>query len=77
MFVGLLSVCTMGRFGESLVSHSKVPIKSLNLKNRPSQVSVEGLLYSFIVSVNTCGGSFKTIYIHMLGFVFKSNVKSK
>ena len=33
MFIGLLSFCTIGIFGESLDSLSKEPIKCLTLKN--------------------------------------------
>ena len=35
MFIELLSICTIVRFGPSLASNSKGPIKSLN--NEPCQ----------------------------------------
>ena len=35
MFIGILSACTIGSFGESLVSNSKWPIKCVSLNNHP------------------------------------------
>ena len=69
MFIGLLSVCTIGSFGESLVFNSKGPIKSLTLKNRlcqarPTLVDIksdETLSYQFNVSVNMYDGSCNTL----------------
>ena len=57
MFIGLLSVCTIESFGESLVSNSIIRCASLN--NNPSQTrptlininSDETLFNPFIVSV--------------------------
>ena len=37
MFIRLLSACTKGSFGESLVSNSKEPLKCLTLNNGPCQ----------------------------------------
>ena len=34
-FIGLLSLCTIGSFGESLISNLKGLIKRLTLDNRP------------------------------------------
>ena len=68
MFIGLLSIWTVGSFGESLVSNSKGPIKCLTLNNRLCQAkptldtnSDETLFYPFTVIVNTCRGSCNTI----------------
>ena len=35
MFIGLLSVCITGSFGEALTSNSKGPIKWVSIKNEP------------------------------------------
>ena len=69
MFIRLLSLCTIVRFGEPLVSNSKGPIKCVSLNNQPCQArptlvninSDEILSYSFTVSVNKCGGSCNNI----------------
>ena len=37
MFIVLFSVCTIGRFGESLAFNSKGPIKCISLNNQPYQ----------------------------------------
>ena len=37
MFIGLLSACTIGSFGEILASYSKESIKWVSLNNRPCQ----------------------------------------
>ena len=37
VFISLLSICTIGNFGESLSSNQKGPIKCLTLFNRPFQ----------------------------------------
>ena len=37
MFIGLLSVCAIGTFSESLVSNFKGPIKYVSLNNHPCQ----------------------------------------
>ena len=79
MFIGLLSVCTIGSFGESLVSNSKGPIKCVTLNNRPCQAiptlvninSDETLFYPFTVSVNNCGGSCNIIDDLCFEFVFQ------
>ena len=63
-FIGLLSVCKIRSFGESLVSNSKGSIKCVSFNNhpcqaRPSLVNVnsdESLFYPFNISVNKCGG---------------------
>ena len=69
MFIGLLSACTIGSFGESLSSNSRWPIKCVSLDNQPCQVtstfidinSNKTLLYIYTVSINKCGGSCNTI----------------
>ena len=69
MFIGLLSLCTIGTFSESLISNSKELIKCLTLNNRPCQArptlvninSNETHFYLFTVSGNKCGGSCNTI----------------
>ena len=69
MFVGLLSICTIGSFGKSLASNLKGPIAYVSLNNqscqtRPTLVNInsdETLFYPFAVSVNKCNGSFNTI----------------
>ena len=71
VFIGLLSVCSTGSSGESLVSNSKGHIKYVSLNNwpcpaRPTLVNInsnEYLYYSFIVSGNTCKGRCNTIDI--------------
>ena len=63
-FIGLLSICTIKGFVESLVSDSKGIIKCLTLNNRPCEArptfvnvnSGETLFHPFTVSVNKCGG---------------------
>ena len=35
MFIGSLSICKIGSFGEYLVSNSKAPMKCLTLKYQP------------------------------------------
>ena len=68
MFIGLLTVCTIESFGESLVSNPKGPINFLTLNNRPrpartSLVNINFykiLFYQFTVRVNKRGGSCKT-----------------
>ena len=37
MFIGLSSICTIGSFGESLASNSKVSRKCVSLINWPCQ----------------------------------------
>ena len=69
MFIGLLIVCTIGSFGDSLVSNPKGPIKCASLNNhlcqaRPALINLnsdETLFYPFTISVNKCGGSCNTI----------------
>ena len=69
LFIRLLSLCAIVRFGESLVSNSKGPIKCVSLNNQPCQArltlvntnSDETLSYSFTVSVNKCGESCNNI----------------
>ena len=70
IFIGLLSVCTIKRFGVSLVFNYKKPIKCLSLNNQPCQTKPtlvnisfgETLSYPFTVGVNKCGGSCNTDY---------------
>ena len=38
--VGLLRVCTIGSFVESLISYFKEPIKCASLNNRPCQALI-------------------------------------
>ena len=69
IFLGLLSVCTIGHFRKSLVSNLKEPIKCVSLNNHLCQAiprlininSDETLLCPFTVSINKCGGSYNTI----------------
>ena len=69
MLIELLRVCTIRRFGGSLVSISKGPIKCVSLNSHPCQArstlvtinSDETLFYPFFVSVSKCGGSGNTI----------------
>ena len=69
MFFGVLSIFTIGRFGEPLASNSERSIKGVSLNNRPCQArptlvitnSNETLFYPFSLSVNKCGGSCNTI----------------
>ena len=70
MFVGLLSVCTRGIFGESLVSYSEGYMEYASLSNnqschaRPTLVNInfnETLFYLFAVNVNKYGGNCDTI----------------
>ena len=58
MFIGLLSLCTIETFGESLISNSKGLIKA-----RPTLVNInsnETHFYLFTVSGYKCGGSCNT-----------------
>ena len=67
IFTGLLSVCTIGGFGESLASNYKERIKCVSLNYRPCQTrprivdinSNETLFYPFTVSANMCARSCK------------------
>ena len=69
MFIGLLSACTIGSFGESLASNLKRPIKCVSLSNKPCKArptivkinSDTTLFYPFAVSVNECGAYYNTI----------------
>ena len=62
MFIGLLSVYTIGSFGQSLVSNSKGLVKLVYLNNQPSKarpiiVNIhfnKTLFYAFTVSVKNC-----------------------
>lgn len=68
MFIRLLSVFTVGSFGESLVPNLEGPITCVSLNNHPCQSkptlaninSNEALLYPF--TSNTCVGSCNTIH---------------
>ena len=69
IFIGLLSVCTTGRFCGSLVFNFKGPVTCVSLSNQPCQARTsfvdvnfnEAVFYSFTVSVKRCGGSCSTI----------------
>ena len=68
MFVGLLNVCAIGSFDESLASNSKGCLKSISLNNRPYQTrqtlvdinSSETHFIHLLISANKCGGSCNT-----------------
>ena len=68
-FIRLLSLYTVGKFGESLAFNSKGPTKCVPINNqqfeaRPRLVdtfSNKTLFYPFIVSVDKCGGDCSTI----------------
>ena len=68
-FIGSLSVCTIGSFGQSLVSKLKGPIKCLTLNNWPCpfkatlliQTFRENIFYQVTISANKCGRSCNTI----------------
>ena len=87
-FIGLLKVCTINSFDESLASNSEGSIKCVSLNNRPCHARPtvvnssfnENLSYPFTVSVNKCGGSCNTIYdpyvrVNASGKVNNMNVK--
>ena len=84
MFIRLLSTCTIGSFGESLVSNSKGRLKFISLNNQPSQArptlvninSNQPLYYPFTVSVNKCGGSCNTIDDPYAWVCVSNNVKT-
>ena len=69
LFTGLLSDCTIGRFGDSLAFNSNGPIKCVSLNNltrkaRATHVNINSnktRFYRFTVSVNKCGESCDTI----------------
>ena len=68
MFIELLNVCTVGRFGVSLASNSRKPIKYLSLDNqtcqaRPALVNINSVKLFFIhlLLVLIGDGSCKTI----------------
>ena len=71
MFIELLSICAIGRFGSPLASNYKKPIKCVSLSNQSCQTrstlvninSDETLFYAFTISVNKCCGSFKTVNV--------------
>ena len=70
IFTGLLKVCTVKSFDESLASSFEGSIKCVSLNNRPCQARPtlvnsginETLFHPFTDSVNKCGGSCNTIY---------------
>ena len=80
-FIGLLSVCTIGSFGVSLVFNSKETLKFLALNSQPRQLrptlininSNETLFYPFFVSANNSAGSWNSalLMIHMVEFLFQ------
>ena len=47
MFIGLLSICTIGSFSGSLASNSNGPVKCVSLNNQPSQA------ISTLVNINS------------------------
>ena len=67
--IRLLSLCTVGKFGESLAFNSKGPTKCVPINNqqfeaRPTLVDIfsnKTIFYPFIVSVNKCGGNCNAI----------------
>ena len=65
MFIGLLSVCTTGNFGESLASNSRGRLNNnQQCQAWPAIVNANSnktLLYPFTVSINKCRGSCNTI----------------
>ena len=69
MFIGLLSACTVGSFGETLFPNLKRLLKSLPVNNRPWKFrptivninSDKTPFYPFTVSFNKCGGCCTTI----------------
>ena len=64
MFVGLLSVCPIVAFCESLASNEKVRLNKHPFQTRPTIFHVnsdETLFYQFNVSVYKCVGSCNTI----------------
>ena len=69
IFIGLLSVCTIGSFSASLAFNSKGLIKCAPLNNQPCQARApvvnincnETPFYPFTVSVNKYGGICNTI----------------
>ena len=69
MLIALLSICTIGKFCESLAFNSTRPIKRVSLNNQPCKArptltdvnSNETNFYPFNVSVNDSGGSCNTI----------------
>ena len=70
MLIRSLTVCTIGSFGESLVSNAKKLIKCVPLNYHPScarptlaNINCNNtFLHRFLVSVNKCGGSRNTYY---------------
>ena len=61
----LLSTCTIGSFGESVVCNSKKPIKTVSINNQPCQarptivdINSKNLFYPFTGSFNKCSGSY-------------------
>ena len=69
LFIRLLSICTVRMFNRSLASNFEGRIKYVSLNNwtceaRPTLVNIKTyktLYYRFTISVNKCGGNFKTI----------------
>ena len=76
MFIGLLSICTKGTFGESLVSILKGPIKCVSLNNhacqaRPTLVNINSdktIFYPLTVSMVDV---VTLMMIHMYKIVFQ------
>ena len=79
IYIGLLSVCTIGSIDESIVSNSKGPIKCVSLNNRPCQArptlvninSDETHFYKSTLNVIKSGGIVTLSIIHILEFVFQ------
>ena len=69
IFIRLLRVCAVGRFGESLASNCKEIIKRVSLNKQPCQAraalvninSDKTFIYLFAVSFNKCGRTCSTI----------------
>ena len=83
MFIGLLSVCSKGRFGESLASNYEGCIKYVSLNNRPCQArpilvninSIEPVYDPFTVTVNKLAAVVIPLMIYMLEYMFQIKFK--
>ena len=88
MFIGLLSICTIGNFSQPIVSNLNRLIKCVSLNNHPCQARStlaninpdQTSFYSFTVSVNKIGSScntFNDLYaqVCVLNKVKNMNVK--
>ena len=79
MFIGLLSICIIGSFGELLGSNSKGPIRCVSLNNhacqaRPTFVNInsdETLFIHLLLVLKTVVEVVILLMIHMLQYVFQ------